>query len=188
MWCIIFHLCVCNISLQSKTFLHGDAQSHPTPPVSLSSLRQQWSVHHCLMIGTTKVIFIRCSICKHRRRHVLAALHTSEPACVGDRWQFCVKISPQISAPWKGERREMVCAEASDMWKMQKRLKAHLLHSPSAVCLWFLNNSEPEEQSLPGSFYLSVCYRSTSRLVTVTRTALTSVAKLFIRYEQNGGK
>lgn len=80
-----------------------------------SANRWHYSRADCTMIGTITVVLARRGICgcikkkkKERNRQRWAGSRGTSSVsnlsvCLGDSWQpFCVKISPQISLPWKG--------------------------------------------------------------------------------------
>lgn len=128
---------------------------------------------------------------------------------LGDSWQpFCVKISPQISLPWKGGWHSL-CLETvntgilrcvSEIWKRPRKktefkscctkhtLNAfHLLDLPAAVFLQFFNNSELGKGGIHVFCILSVCYLRTLYCNWHTRTFQDShLLKLLGFYQQNG--
>ena len=132
------------------------------------------------------------------------------PVCAGDSWQpFCVKISPQISLPWKGGwhslRLETVgsdvcrrCEKSEENWKELLHKKHilgvfffYLLNSPAAVSLQFFNNSDPQTGGSHVFFciYLGVCYRSTLQCNCHTlKSRCSHFSKLLGFYQTNGKK
>lgn len=130
-------------------------------------------IHHWLMIGTIKVIFIRWSICKHRRRRVLEALHTSVPACLRG-WLVAILCQNLTTNQRAMKSRETVCAETSDMSKMQKRQKA--CFAPLTICSFLIIHSQ-KTRVCPARFIYLCLLPSYATCNCHTHTALTSVTK-----------